>query len=130
MIETRTPAEYRPFLAVEADTAAMARTGYVFCALRRELDWHTTAALHAEHEADTRAAQVCALAIRDTVRRMLEGWQHWADALAMLRADLNAHSMRIEGIAEPLAIDAEQLPYRADAAARIALIERGAAHTF
>ena len=123
-----TPAEYRPLLAVEADPAAMARTGYVFCALRRELDWHIAVSTTAILTHERRAATVAALEVRDAVAQLLE-FTPWDLALEALAGILERTTMdfeRSDGTGFSYAVDADQLEYRADAAARVRLILRGA----
>ena len=51
-----TPAEYRPMTAVEDATATFARIGYVFAALRREVDWHHAVAATSTYQAHRYAA--------------------------------------------------------------------------
>lgn len=122
-----TPAEYRPLNAVEDSTATFARIGYVFAALRREVDWHHAVSQTSTYQAHRYAGSVCEHHVRDAIASMLD-FTPVDVALATLQATLAATTMTIgEGEAD---IDADQLPYRADAASRIGLIARNEAATF
>lgn len=102
-------------------------TGYVLVALRRELDWHKAVRRTYPESAGTttlgRAATVCELAIRDKLARWLDFEIGSVDELLdSLRDELARDTMRPSEELPELAIDPELLPYRKDAAARVALI--------